>query len=866
MPVFEPSTWAEVSEAQLSRKGSTQTSDPFVQRVRAFTDAPERFLTSVSSASPQGPRRVSGTSDTRSDDEVESPAPYVASPRHDTPRANIRNLPRAGANRNDGVFDDPLGLGRVDVEAQAFVRKAKARENVEEFNLCPAPVRGKEKMYKESPINLCSDAFDPAVYLGRIHKGSSLEELKQGKVTLGRVLERLVSEAEKYRREKYPSTALVEAALEQTKIDLYPISPFAKDTGHSQGKAGRVFEKAEGILRARYEKVRSREMELTALRRTHTIFARNRWIFSLGAKLRAAVTEDIPAVESAVKEFIRAQKWMDAQDGTQLALIETDIVDGFNKLINSLLHRLSTGHFSRQDTARLVAVLSAVDREAVLIEALEKRMAFALNGLSKSSDGSEVTSVPILPGDTKTQAETTEIIARCNSAFFSGLLHIWRLGRVLSGQEPWQRMTNRHLLELCRAYVEILRENLFADVSMISRDAVKGITSVGRKALNELQIPVSCLGPLVEVTDHITEQFLRSASVSVRLGADRLAAQAVEANTDASETASHLQSIVVEALEQVDESLLRGDERLCGRGDSASPVTPNDETDRDNVQANELSGLSLLARTCAEVPGTFARDMQALMEEKGLEPESASLKLAAVCSELRSGVLGEISKRTSLTTPFDFVSTKKYLAESDALIREIQEHSTNTYVRLVSEPLKSLAARLVSFPEEELEDSISRAVPIKIEGISKTANEVTLQLALITITTRRSSGGTDLLKEILLSLIKAIGETLVDVLSTDKLIYHRAAQLWVDVTYVQDMITRGADSDAPGVQEALDGYSRVKERAVQAVLADGYSFSIADMSVLRDSVVATGIKLAQMVQDCFRETWTALRAPETDDE
>lgn len=406
MPAFEPSTWAEVSEAQLSGKSSTQTSDAFVQRVRAFTDAPERFLTSAPSAPPQEPRRVSATSDTRSEEEVKLPAPLVA-PRHDTPRANIGNLPRAGVKRHDGLFDDLLGFGRVDVEAQVFVRKGQQREDVEEMSLCPAAARGKEDLHKQSPVNPSSESFDPAIYLDKVHKASSLEELSKGKEVLGKVMERLDGEAERFRRDKYAGAALVEAALEQTKADLYPISPFAKENGW--GETERVFESAEGILRARYEQVRGRKMELASLRRTLGVYTRYQWIFGLGATLRSATTEGVPAVENAMRGYLRAQQWIEAQDGAKLTMIEADIADGFEKLVNSLLNRLSTGHFSRQDTARLVGVLATVDRETVLTDALAKRMTFAMDGLRKASDEVEMKSVPKMPatGRRKTKLQSS---------------------------------------------------------------------------------------------------------------------------------------------------------------------------------------------------------------------------------------------------------------------------------------------------------------------------------------------------------------------------------------------------------------------------------------------------------------------------
>lgn len=865
MPVFEPSTWAEVSEAQLSQTGSTQTTDTFVKRVRAFTDAPERFLSSTPSGASHGHCRPPTASDAKSDDDPDLSTPFPPRPRNDTPRAKIHNLPRAGANRNDGMFDDPLGFGRVDVDAQVLTRKGNFPKEVHEINLRPAPAKGKEEQVRNSAINMSAQSFDPSTFLATVHKGASLAELRSGKETLNKVIAHLDAEAEKFKRDHFVSAVLVEAMLEQTKIDLHPISPFAEEPEPWKGNTEREFRAAEQALKLRYEKVTERQEELAALRSTLAVYKRFEWVFTLGDKLRAAVAEDVSAIEAATKEYGKAQKWVDAQEDADLFVLESDIADGFDKLMDSLLNRLSTAHFSRQDTSRLLNVLSSVGREAVLTEALEKRRDFAMKRLKKASESSEMIAVPKMPGEGRTQDEATELMTRCNSALFSGFVHIWRLGRVLSGQDRWQKAVCKHLADMCQAHVEIARDNLFADVSVISRDTVKGLSAVGKRVISELQVPPACVGPLVEMANSVTQQFLRSVAVSVRSSADRVASQALQADTVSNETASHLCSIVVEALEQVDGSIIPSSVDQQGPGVVASDLSSNINTG-SSAESDDVSGLTLLAMTCAEVPVMFVKDIENRMKEKGYEVETASLKMASVCSEIRSSVLAELELRMGPMTLFYTEETTKCVAETNRIVQEMQERTTSEYVRLVSAPLKTLTANLVSFPEEELEDSLSRAVPIKIDGISKGANEVTLQLALITITACKSTGSTRLLREILLALIQAIGQTLVDVLSTDKLIYHRAAQLWVDVTYIQDMITRGADSDTPGLQEALDGYSRVKERAVQAVLADGYSFSIADMSALRSTVVATGMSLAQMVQDCFRETWSSLRSPEPDEE
>lgn len=859
MPFFEPSTWAEVSEATASHKGIISATDTFVTRVRAFTDAPERFLLSAPAtpaSAPSALRRLSLTSEAPLDEEgfyEKGGATH-----------KFARIPLAALKRYDGLVDDVLGLGRVDLESQALIKRA-GMGNVTE--ICLNRASSENDRFRSSPINPSGIEFDPFLYLARVHKSTPFAELRKGSEVLKTVCMRLGEDAERFRAEKYASAVSVEAALQKTKTSLQPISPFAK--GGNGYETEVIFGKAEKMLKARYQAVLKRERELSSLRRTLGVFTRYQWVFSLGAKLRSCASEGVLAVESAVKEYTRALKWLEAQEGAHLSVIEDDIRTAFNVLIEALSNRLCTGHFSKQDTSRLVGVLSTVDREDVLTEALLKRMNFALDGLKKINQPVDGVVMPDVQESANMQRETAELISLSNEAFCEGLAHVWRLGRVLSAQDRWNRVVHNHLLSLCQTYVDILKEHLLSDVSLILRDVVTGVVAVRRRVLVEIQVPEFCLRPLVDVTKKITDSFLGSVSTALQEGAAQIVAQASQSGSVGVETASLFRSVVLEALGQIDPSAIGAEEGLSHVSDpdgaTSDGLGEDERIESADTQDNEASMVSSLGKTCAELPAKFVKDICDRLLTKDMAQEVYSLKTAVFCAQMLSSVTGVVADKLRSCSIFDTRACKEWLSESEAAVIATRDIAASKYVELVSKPLKGLTAGLVSFPEEELEDSMSRAVQIKIEGISKGAVEVTLQLALITIATRSEGANVDLIKRILLSLIQAVGGTLVEALSTDKLIYHRAAQLWVDVTYMQDMITRGADSDATGLQEALDGYSRAKERSVQAVLADGYSFSIADMGVLKESVVATGMLQAQMVQDCFRETWALLRVPESEE-
>lgn len=871
MPVFEPSTWAEVEEAKITNKPSAQTADSFVQQVRAFTNAPERFLTTTSAAS-------SDSSSQRHRSPAHIPDSLIASPKAgnntDTksselpsspespnrPRERERRRPLQHAKRSQVQFDDLLGLGRVDLDAQEFVRRFAVPTNFKQPTMFPLPSHPRNS----SHINPSSDAFQPTAYLAKVHHDSTVDQLVAGKQVLQQVKEQLDKQADSYRSEKFLNAALVEAAFETTKASLLPISPFAKDSHVSPQLE---FERAEAVLKSRYEDVMRREAKLAQFQRALAVLNRFEWVFTLAARLHSAVNEDVSVIEEVVKEYKKAVKWIKAQDSANLDSIKHATESGFQVLFNALLTRLSSGNSSRQETARLVSILVSVKREDLLTEALAKRMAHALEGLQKAVRSVDIAAIITVRGTGKIASDVTDLVSRTSVAFVDGLSHVWRLGRVLISQDRWTRNVDTQLIQLCASYAQILREHLLSDVTLISSKSVKQIAAVRVKAVSDLQITQASLGPLDDVISEVIELFFNSLASFVRTEAEQAAIQAVRTDSVGAPASQVLYTIASDALDQIDITLLQGFEPGEDRVGSTTRYTTREEDTSHSSLRSEggtafTSSAELLTVAFAEAPAIFANEIYERMMRSDVDQDSDALKVAVCCTELCRSVVDRIAEKMKATGVLDVRSAHRQTKATLDTVRDIQNKSLSRYVELVSHSLRDLARALVTFPEDGLGDSVSRTVPIKIEGVSKGVSELTLQLALITITTRRKSANKALIEHILLQLIQEIGTTLVDVLSTDKLAYHRAAQLWVDVAFVQDLVTKGADSESENVQNALDGFSRVKERAVQAVLADGFSFSLADMHTLRESVVMSSVEEAMMVGDCFQETWAFVRRSE----
>lgn len=880
MPVFEPSTWAEVEEAVVSKKPSAQTGDEFVAQVRAFTNAPERYMTSIptsstntSSGRDRGIRALDAPTFSEAN-QPEGPGSFESLSRERNPRRPI-----APAKRSDAQFDDLLGQGRVDLDTQSFVRRYASPGEISHDSMFPAATATARP--NAACINPSSDKFDPVQYLGKVHQESTVEQLLSGKTVLQQVKAQLDQRAENFGREKFVNAVLVEAAFEGTKTSLMPISPYA-DKGSAPEDA---FNRAETMLKSRYEGVMQREGMLTRLQRSLSVFKQNRWIFTLGARLKDAARDDITKMEGLVREYQSASQWLDVQDSADLKIIKNSIESGFTVLMNSVRSRLSSEQLSRQDSSVIVSLLISVKREQLITDVLTKRTAQGLDGLQKALRSVDVGITLSGRGGVKTGSEVVDLINRVSTAFIDGLTHIWELGCILIVHEQWTGIVETNVTQLCASFAQVVSEHLLTDLCLLSIEPVKRIGQIREKASFKLQVTSSCLGPLEDVHGEVIDLFLKSVAGSVRGEAEQAAIRAVKSDTVGATCVHVLLTIATEALTQLEATMkpiLEGilldeqsnstrslveredegfEEEVFDIGEDFSKSTAELPKMRGALGSQKsLSSAELVTVACAEMGAIFAEKVYSRMKASESDQEVAALKVAVCCTELNRSVLDEIMQKVTRCKLPSLRLARRQSRVTQQLVRDILDQSLSQYVTMVSQPLQDLARGLVLFPEEDIGECVRRTIPIKIEGVSKHVSEATLQMALITITTRRKSANKGLILQILLELIRIVGETLVEALSTDKMAYHRGAQLWVDVTFLHDVVTNGADAESDQVQEAVSAFGRVRERAVQAVLADGLSFSVADMQTLRENVVAAAIDESCMVSECFRETWAFIRA------
>eukprot|EP00178_Gracilaria_changii_P015826 TRINITY_DN444_c2_g1_i1.p2 TRINITY_DN444_c2_g1~~TRINITY_DN444_c2_g1_i1.p2 ORF type:complete len:819 (-),score=184.29 TRINITY_DN444_c2_g1_i1:20217-22673(-) len=818
MAPFEPSTWAEVSEALANVRAASQQ-PLFVAQVRAFTHAPHRYLA----------QRVPC--------ERDDVAP--SSPR-------LRAAAAAHAAAVDTLFDDVLGLGRVDALDGSLARRQLVAKP-----LLPTAC-------EPSVINPSSSLFSAERYLAAVHAQSNRAQLRQGKLALAQLERRLHAQKDKYREHNFVFATYVHAHFELAKQSTAHLSPF--DTQLSAVRCRSRFLRAENTLRSRYDDLLQRETKLERLHAALAVYRRYQWLFSLGNTLRSAANHSVTTIEHALTEYSNATLWLAAQPSQSLQLLRDDIHSGFQLLLEHIVHRLSNVHTSSADTSRLVAALFSVNHEQQLSAILSRRMHTAENALNTAIAAAELPT--LLSDDTQTDTELNDLVKRASDGLCVALAQVWSLGRLLSEHERWMRVVESHVVRLCDMYAQLVREDVMHDVSLITTPIVNQVSSTRSRAVDELRIPPRFVAILEKVSNSVTAALLESLTRAVRHGTEKLAAYEVQRNTVGASSAKFLRAVIVEAMVQVEPSWVRAKEPH----DDIVVIT--EDIDNEEAQygrtGDEAPSVDRLCRTCAQAPLLFVSVVERMMTDYK-HNHAAALRLAVCCTEMVEHVLKAVERNSGLNSPYNSRATQKQLQHVARQIGGIKDRALKAYVALVFEPLHNMASALVKEPDDKLDDSVSRTVPIKIGGISSAARELVLRLALVMVTTGKRTSNPTLLGGIVIKLIAGIGQTMIKTLGMDKLAYNRAAQLWVDVMFIQGMVTKGASADTSGLQSSLDGFSRVKERAVQAVLADGFSFSLTDMNTLRQEVVESELQECSMIGECFKETWGTVACKSDED-
>jgi Exocyst complex component Sec5 len=671
--VFEPSTWAEVEDAAASRKvTSSRPTDPVAVAIFGFTECPGRC--------------VDGTVPNIYNQHAHISRQYVAAETTDgsavtalpatAAGGGIRQLdwrlpPKAPARakRNPLHIEDPLGLGRVDLESQEMVRRYTA-DKPGAHPVPPLPDYDDTVAVASSTaalpaLNPSSASFNPAFYLARIHRETPLHQLREGLTTLSHVATALQDEAAAVRKSSHASIVLAASAVEQTRRNARAASsPLAEFLDSMQESGDNPFVSTEAALDEKYRHILDRQQSIDRLKRVLGIVRRFSWLFELPSALRAAAESDIIAIEGAARQLGRAREWAKVQDGAvdgpAKKWIERELEGGVTDFVNSLKQRLcGPGSLDRRHLSRLVNVLETVGHGQAVEASLYVRMGAAKDALRLARESSAVSAVVRARVGGAGQGDAVELTARMSNAFVDGLSQFWDLARVVVSRPKWSVLIDVMLPSLVGEYAESVRDVLLTDVRMVTRDAALEVERVRSRAVKEIRIPSAHLGSLSDIADEVIDVHVSSLVRAVRSTASFLAHSCFASGVVGTQLATLAVVLAQETLSEV-VGLIGSDATAVYRAGGAGDSSTTGESSADGgpgLASDAASHVSILATTCVRIPEFIAHALHQLVTEKsrintgsGVPSGSASTSASFRSLDMISSSPSP-SMRTSSTSP-----------------------------------------------------------------------------------------------------------------------------------------------------------------------------------------------------------------------
>lgn len=288
--LFEPSTWAEVEDAEQSAKHRDEHRSTLCTSILSFTSSPEKHpLTPIDPPPPSLHASLSApqayAAFGRSAAEFEE-TNFLDSRAASLPRGRLIGGDVHGRGRGNGGgeevvnpkhFEDLLGMGRVDLETEVLVRRYRRgrRQKGERRWL-----RGKGVGVGGvgGLVNPASEDFDAENYLARVHGGTAVKDLIDGLESLKNVEDLVQNERDEVLRGIRGRVLLVAEDFENTMSDRKGLLKFRVDVKQ-------VMTEYVDIWRQVLEK----RTKLDRLKRVREIVRMRRAIFQLPEQILAHV-------------------------------------------------------------------------------------------------------------------------------------------------------------------------------------------------------------------------------------------------------------------------------------------------------------------------------------------------------------------------------------------------------------------------------------------------------------------------------------------------------------------------------------------------------------------------------------------------
>lgn len=886
---FQPSTWAEVEDALASRKDALRASDPIIADIMSFTNDPARC---IDATVPDGKRPTK-----------------QLSRKSFTPAGDVAPNPRV--KRGNMQIDDILGLGRVDLESESFVRRYNddqpAPNAIPSLPVCRGsgvPEGDDEFLPPPGALNPSSSDFNPMQYLSRLHVGSSIADLKSGLTTLSDVANNLRKMDDDLRASAHAHLALASSEVAEARRSAQSSLGHSKLLHSFAGESNQL--KVAGLtLDEKYGHILRRQTRIDTLKRVLKVVGRFGWILQLPSTLRTVGDADIQTIENTVRQVLRAQEWRSAQDtavGPARAWIDAELEDGLDTFVSTVERRLSTAAAGDQkNIARLIDALELVNREKCVETALAARLASAKELLRSAGRTSAVSAlVRARVGASSGAGDAVERMARMSNSFVDGLGEFWNLARLVASRPQWSDTVDLMLPTLVTAYAESVRSALLTDSHIVSHEAALEVGRAQRRVRQELGVPGVYLRMLDEVSSQVVELHLSSLARALRSSAATLTRLCVEEGSVGSKlsalTKALVEETVVEAKDLLHMNIDRSSSGDQGVGSSSAFVREDRKPDGTGGDPTG-SNIEALALTCVKVPEYVALALKDVLSDKSRGPQIivGSMASSSLLSNTASSQTGSEAAQTSgshsskhvisdahgsfvlgiarcciefvddggVDSIFELVRDTLHVHQvvpwkprlrkrRDTVKKRVQAVMIETlkfYSRKLSPEVRWSARRVAELRSAE---GMRTSQSVEIESASAQAVEVLLNVSLAVCRARHLGARSQELGLVEKQLTAQVAEVLVSSMSGSSGRSDMAAQIWVDISFLIAVLCDRSAPNGAATDRAKDSFLQALSMASDAVRRAGVAFGKPEEETLRKEAVAPSVARSRIMIQAMR--------------
>ncbi len=246
--------------------------------------------------------------------------------------------------------------------------------------------------------------------------------------------------------------------------------------------------------------------------------------------------------------------------------------------------------------------------------------------------------------------------------------------------------------------------------------------------------------------------------------------------------------------------------------------------------------------------------------ESSVDPGSHALHVAVFCVKSKASALNAVHDQVCHVLGEDGVAEKYDAAH--AVIDQVRAVSVQDFVRSVAPFLEKIGARIVSYPNRNGSEKGTRLQNWRIKTVSPQAPELVLELALSAMDTRRRGADAQVVYEVTKELISRVGNAIATKAKAAKLRPEHAAQVWVDCSYIANVVSSSIPAEGDERYMILNGFTEAMQATRSMLAAEGHAVDDFRSQALTDSAVSPAVDDAEILRRCLAGDGSLVRSKE----